>query len=148
MFHRKDKSSWVNEWYLLRFETTIVGTEPIPFSRCTMEGRIPTVFTWRQPQYPSAPRFGPATCQQFCDPTMQWAMGNVFPTNCHLFMWGHHKLYLIQCVSWRRMCGQESDGDGGGGEKKERKTEAEVVGQHQERLAGERIVMRGSARPG
>ena len=28
----------------------------------------------------------------------------------------------------RRICGQESDGDGGAGEKKERKTEAEVVG--------------------
>ena len=40
----------------------------------------------------------------------------------------------------RRMCRQESDGDGGAGEKKERKTKAEVVGQHQERLVGERIV--------
>ena len=28
----------------------------------------------------------------------------------------------------RRICGQESDGDGGAGEKKERKTEAEMVG--------------------
>ena len=28
-------------------------------------------------------------------------------------------------------CGQESDGDGGAGKKKERKTKAEVVGQHQ-----------------
>ena len=28
----------------------------------------------------------------------------------------------------RRICGQLSDGDGGAGEKKERKTEAEVVG--------------------
>ena len=30
------------------------------------------------------------------------------------------------------------DGNGGAGEKKERKTKAEVVGQHQERLVGER----------
>ena len=28
----------------------------------------------------------------------------------------------------RRICGQESDGDGGAGKKKESKTEAEVVG--------------------
>ena len=28
----------------------------------------------------------------------------------------------------RRVCGQESDGDGGDGEKKERKTETEVDG--------------------
>ena len=28
----------------------------------------------------------------------------------------------------RRICGQESDGDEGAGKKKERKTEAEVVG--------------------
>ena len=28
----------------------------------------------------------------------------------------------------RRICAQESDGDGGAGEKKERKTKAEVVG--------------------
>ena len=35
-----------------------------------------------------------------------------------------------------RICGQESDSDGGAGEKKERKTEAEVVG-HQERLVGD-----------
>ena len=28
----------------------------------------------------------------------------------------------------RRICGQETDGDGGAGEKKERKTKAEVVG--------------------
>ena len=32
-------------------------------------------------------------------------------------------------------------------EKKEKKTEAEVVGQHQERLVGDRIVRVGSARP-
>ena len=38
----------------------------------------------------------------------------------------------------RRICGQESDGDGVAGENKKRKTEAEVVGEHQERLAGER----------
>ena len=31
------------------------------------------------------------------------------------------------------MPGQESDGDGGTGEKKKGNTEAEVVGQHQER---------------
>ena len=34
------------------------------------------------------------------------------------------------------------------GEKKERKTKAEVVGQHRERLVGERIVRGGCARPG
>ena len=33
----------------------------------------------------------------------------------------------------RRICPQESDGDGGAREKKESKTEEEVVGQHQER---------------
>ena len=43
---------------------------------------------------------------------------------------------------------QESDGDGGAGEKKERKTKAELVGWHQERLVGERIVNGGCARPG
>ena len=32
----------------------------------------------------------------------------------------------------RRIRRQESDDDGGAGEKKERKTEAEVVGQHQD----------------
>ena len=32
----------------------------------------------------------------------------------------------------RRICGQESDGDVGAGEKKERRTEMEVVGYHQE----------------
>ena len=42
---------------------------------------------------------------------------------------------------------QESGGDGGAGEKKERKTKAEVVGQHhQERLVGESIVKGGRAR--
>ena len=48
----------------------------------------------------------------------------------------------------RRIRRQESDGDGGAGEKKERKTKAEVVGQHQERLVGERIVREGRARLG
>ena len=48
----------------------------------------------------------------------------------------------------RRIRRQESDGDGGAWEKKERKTEDEVVGQHQEQLVGERIVRGGSARPG
>ena len=38
------------------------------------------------------------------------------------------------------VCGEESDGDGGVGEKKEEKTKAEVVGQHQERLVVERII--------
>ena len=47
----------------------------------------------------------------------------------------------------RRIRRQESDGDGGAGETKERKTNVEVVGQHQERLVGERIVRGGSARP-
>ena len=40
----------------------------------------------------------------------------------------------------RRISGQENDGDRDAREKKERKTEAEVVGQHQERLVGEKIV--------
>ena len=48
----------------------------------------------------------------------------------------------------RRIRGQEIDGDGGAGEKKQRKTEAEVVGYHQERLVGERTVRGGSAIPG
>ena len=48
----------------------------------------------------------------------------------------------------RRIRRQESDGDGGDLEMKERKTKAEVVGQHQERLVGERIVRGGRARPG
>ena len=43
-------------------------------------------------------------------------------------------------------CGQESGGDGGTGEKKEGKTEAEMVGQHQE-LVVERIGTGGSATP-
>ena len=43
---------------------------------------------------------------------------------------------------------QESDGNGCAGEKKDRKTKAEVVGQHPERLVGERIVRGGSARAG
>ena len=42
---------------------------------------------------------------------------------------------------------QESDGDGGAGEKKERKTKAEVDGYHRERLVGERIIKGGYARP-
>ena len=42
---------------------------------------------------------------------------------------------------------QESDGDGGAREKKEMKTKAEVVGQYQEQLVGERIVRGGSSRP-
>ena len=43
---------------------------------------------------------------------------------------------------------QEGDGDGGAGEKKERKTNAEVDGYHRERLVGERIIKGGQARPG
>ncbi len=42
----------------------------------------------------------------------------------------------------------ESDGDGGAGEKKERKTKAEVVVWHQGRLVGEIIVRRGRVIPG
>ena len=42
---------------------------------------------------------------------------------------------------------EESDGDGGAGEKKERKTKAEVDGYHRERLVGERIITGGHARP-
>ena len=42
---------------------------------------------------------------------------------------------------------QESDGDGGAGEKKERKTKADVDGYHRERLVGERIIKGGHARP-
>ena len=41
----------------------------------------------------------------------------------------------------------ESDGDGGAWEKKDMKTKADVVGYHQERLVGERIVRGGSSRP-
>ena len=39
------------------------------------------------------------------------------------------KWYGYTCI-WkrRRICGQESGGDGGAGEKNERKTEAEMVG--------------------
>ena len=55
---------------------------------------------------------------------------------------------LVLCFEKRRRIRRlESDGDGGAGEKKERKTKAEVVGQHQERLVGERIVKGGHARP-
>ena len=41
-----------------------------------------------------------------------------------------------------------NNGDGGAGENKKWKTEADVVGQHQERLVGERTIRGGSARPG
>ena len=41
------------------------------------------------------------------------------------------------CTERRRIHRQESDGDGGAREKKERKTKAEVVGLHQERFVGE-----------
>ena len=47
----------------------------------------------------------------------------------------------------RRIRRQESDGDGGAGEKKERKTKAEVDRYHRERLVGEIISKRGHARP-
>ena len=43
----------------------------------------------------------------------------------------------------RRIRRQESDGDGCAGEKKERKTKAEVDGYHRERLVGERIIKGG-----
>ena len=43
------------------------------------------------------------------------------------------------------VCGEESDGDRGVGEKKEEETKAEVVVQHQERLVGERIGRGGIA---
>ena len=53
------------------------------------------------------------------------------------------------CIENRiRICRQESDGDGGAGEKKERKTKAEVDGYHRERLVGERIIRGGCTRPG
>ena len=42
------------------------------------------------------------------------------------------------CIEMRRsICEQESDGDGGAGEEKERKTGAAAFGQHQEQLVGE-----------
>ena len=44
------------------------------------------------------------------------------------------------CIEKRRICRQESDGGGGAGEKKERKTEAEVDGRYHERLFGERTI--------
>ena len=44
------------------------------------------------------------------------------------------------------ICGPDSDGDGDAGEKKERKNEADVLGQHQERHVRERIVRGGIAR--
>ena len=46
------------------------------------------------------------------------------------------------------VCGEENDGDRGAGEMKEEKTKTGVVGQHQERLVGERIVRGGIARWG
>ena len=54
--------------------------------------------------------------------------------------WYEHVLREEECVG-------KSDVDGGAVEKKERKTEAEVVGLHQERRVGDRIVRVGSARP-
>ena len=52
------------------------------------------------------------------------------------------------CIEKRtRICGQESDGDGGAGENKERNTETEVVGLRQKRLVGDRTVKGGSAGP-
>ena len=47
----------------------------------------------------------------------------------------------------RRLRRQESNGDGGAGEKKERKTKAEVDGYHRERLVAERIIKGGHAIP-
>ena len=46
----------------------------------------------------------------------------------------------------RRIRRQESDGDGGAGEKKERKTRAAVDGYHRERLVRERIIKGGHTR--
>ena len=46
------------------------------------------------------------------------------------------------------MRNRESDGDVGVGEKKERKTKAEVVRYNQERLIGERTVSGGRTTPG
>ena len=52
------------------------------------------------------------------------------------------------CIEKRkRVFGQECDGDGGDGERKERKTETVVVGQNRERLVWQRIVRVGSVRP-
>ena len=48
----------------------------------------------------------------------------------------------------RRISRQDNDGDGGAEKMTERKTEAEVVGQHQERLVGDRIVQGGRVRLG
>ena len=47
----------------------------------------------------------------------------------------------------RRICRQESDGDGGAGEMKERKTEGGWI-TSRKILVGERIVRGGSARQG
>ena len=56
---------------------------------------------------------------------------------------------VTYCIeNTRRIRRQESDGDGCAGEKKEMKTIAEVVGQHQKRFVRERIVQGGRARPG
>ena len=45
---------------------------------------------------------------------------------------------VMACIEERRRIRrQESDGDGRDGEKKEKKTEVEVVGYDQERLVGE-----------
>ena len=55
---------------------------------------------------------------------------------------------LVLCFEMRRRIRrQESYGDGGAGEKKEGKTEEDVVGQHQERLVGEIIVRGRRTRP-
>ena len=42
------------------------------------------------------------------------------------------------CIEKTNTYRQQSDGDGGADEKKERDSKAEVVGQHQKRLVGER----------
>ena len=54
------------------------------------------------------------------------------------------KKVMVMAVPGKRRRGQESDGDGGAGEKKERHTKAAVGGYYQERLVGERIVRGGS----
>ena len=57
---------------------------------------------------------------------------------------GYSSNILLLYETDRRIRGQESDG--GAGEKMERKNKAEVVGQHQERLVGERTVRGGNPR--
>ena len=53
------------------------------------------------------------------------------------------------CIEKRSIIyGQTSDGDGGAGEQKERKTKAKVVGYHQERVVGKRTIRGGSEIPG